>query len=91
MSQDTETLQVLLVNYLQSRELKWKKGEQNIFTHFPKDSNCDFCMKTKRSRASCRRRAGAVVPPRTGNFGAAFSMNEVNHATIIDTPLWCKT
>ena len=37
-------------------------GEQSVHTHFPKDPNCDICLKTKITRASCRRRAGTVVP-----------------------------
>ena len=35
---------------------------------FPKDPNCDICLKTKITRASCRRRAGTVVP-RAEKFG----------------------
>ena len=37
-------------------------------THFPKDPNCDICLKTKITRASCRKRAGTVVP-RAAIFG----------------------
>ena len=37
-------------------------GKQSVCTHFPKDPNCDICLKTKITRASCRRRAGTVVP-----------------------------
>ena len=37
-------------------------SEHNIFTHFPKDWNCDICLSTKITRASCRRRTGTVVP-----------------------------
>ena len=29
--------------------------------HFPKDPNCDICLKPKITRPSCRRRAGTVV------------------------------
>ena len=43
-------------------------GKHSIFTHFPKDRNCDICLKSKTTRASCRRRSGIVVP-RTENFG----------------------
>ena len=35
-------------------------GKHSIYTHFPKDPNFDICMKTKRTRASCRRRAGTI-------------------------------
>ena len=37
-------------------------GKHSVFTHFPKDPNCDICLKTKITRASCRRRTGTVVP-----------------------------
>ena len=43
-------------------------GKHSVYTHFPKDSNCDICLKTKITRASCRRRAGTVVP-RAENVG----------------------
>ena len=39
-----------------------------VKTHFPKDPNCDICQKTKITRASCRRRAGTIVP-RAEHFG----------------------
>ena len=37
-------------------------GKHSVYTHFPKDINCDICLKTKITRASCRRRTGTVVP-----------------------------
>ena len=37
-------------------------GKHSSYTHFPKDPKCDVCLKTKMTRASCRRRAGTVVP-----------------------------
>ena len=43
-------------------------GKHSIYAHFPKDPNCDICLKTKITRTSCRRRTGAVVP-RAENFG----------------------
>ena len=43
-------------------------GKHSVFTHFPKDPNCEICFKTKLTRASCRRRAN-VVMPRAENFG----------------------
>ena len=43
-------------------------SKQNIFTHVPKDQNCDICLRTKITRASCRRRTGTVVP-RAETFG----------------------
>ena len=43
-------------------------SKHNIFAHFPKDQNCDVCLRTKITRASCRRRTGTVVP-RVENVG----------------------
>ena len=37
-------------------------GKHSVYTHCPNDPNCDICLKTKITRASCRRRAGTVVP-----------------------------
>ena len=37
-------------------------GKHSVCTHFAKDPNCDICLKTKITRASCRRRAGTVAP-----------------------------
>ena len=70
-------------------------GKHSVFTHFPKDPNCDICLKTKITRASCRRRAGTVVP-RAEHFGGLTTadhkiLSEVNLAIIIDMPWWYKT
>ena len=43
-------------------------GKHSFFTLFPKDRNCDICLRTKISRASCRKRTGTVVPG-AENFG----------------------
>ena len=45
-----------------------RSGTHSVFTHFPKDPNCEICLKTKIFRASCRRRANAVMP-RAENVG----------------------
>ena len=37
-------------------------GKHNVYTHFPKDPNCDICLKTEITRAYDRRRTGRVVP-----------------------------
>ena len=37
------------------------RSKQSIYTHFTKDRNCDMCLRTKITRASCRRRTGTVV------------------------------
>ena len=43
-------------------------GKHNVYTHFPKDRNCEICKRTKITRAPCRRRNGGAVP-RADNFG----------------------
>ena len=43
-------------------------GKHNVFSHFPKDRNCEICERTKITRAPCRRRNGEAVP-RADNFG----------------------
>ena len=43
-------------------------GKHSVYTHFPKDRNCEICMRTKITRAPCRRRNGGAVP-RAENFG----------------------
>ena len=37
-------------------------GKHSVYTHFPKDRNCEICQRTKITRAPCRRRIGGVVP-----------------------------
>ena len=37
-------------------------GKHSIYTHFPKDKNCDICMRTKITRTLCRKRTGAAMP-----------------------------
>ena len=43
-------------------------GKHSVYTHFPKDPNCEICQRTKITRAPCRRRSGGAVP-RAENFG----------------------
>ena len=43
-------------------------GMHSVYTHFPKDRNCEICQRTKITRAPCRRRNGGAVP-RADNFG----------------------
>ena len=64
-------------------------GKHSVYTHFPKDRNCEICQRTKIKRAACRRRIGGAVP-RAENFGdlitadQKFSVKVVNLETIID-------
>ena len=65
-------------------------GKHSFFAHFAKDGNCDICLRTKISRAPCRKRISSVVP-RADNVGdllqriTKFSVKDVNLDTIIDT------
>ena len=43
-------------------------GKHSIYTHFPKDRNCEICQRTKITRTPCRRRNGGAVL-RAENFG----------------------
>ena len=55
-----------------SVELTFKRredlGKHSVYTHFPKDRNCEICERTKITRAPCRRRNGGAVP-RAEKFG----------------------
>ena len=62
--QKIETFPVLLMNYIWSREQTYRV--HNIFSLFPTDRNCGICLRTKITRASCRRRTGTV---KAENFG----------------------
>ena len=50
-------------------------GEHSVFTHFPKDRNCEICKRTKITRAPCRRRNGEAVP-RAANFGDLITADQ---------------
>ena len=43
-------------------------GKHSVYTHFPKDRNCEIWQRTTITRAPCRRRNGGAVP-RAENFG----------------------
>ena len=57
-------------NEIQNILRQWQRnqGSTLLFTHFPKDRDCDVCLRTKISRAPCRRRAGEALP-RAEKFG----------------------
>ena len=71
-------------------------GKHIVFTHFPKDPNCEICLKTKITTASCRIRANAVVP-RSENSGDLMTAdhNVLSEGTESrknhHMPWWCKT
>ena len=39
-----------------------QKRKHSIYTHFPKDRNCDVCLRTKITRFPCRRRNEGSIP-----------------------------
>ena len=43
-------------------------GKHSVYTHLPKDRNCEICKRTKITRAPCRRRNGEAVR-RADKFG----------------------
>ena len=43
-------------------------GKHSVYTHFPRDRNCEICQRTNITRAQCRRRIGGAVP-RAENLG----------------------
>ena len=60
-------------------------GKHSVYTHFPKDPNCDTCLKTKITRASCRRRPfkhatsdrNLLMPSRRRGFSATAESRQV--------------
>ena len=50
------------------RPTKVASRKHSIYIHFPKDPNCEVCLRTKMTRAPCRRRTGEA-PPRAEKFG----------------------
>ena len=52
-------------------------GKHSIYTHFPKDRTCDICLRTKITRAPCRKRTGTVVP-RAENVGDLVTPSLLN-------------
>ena len=52
-----------------------------VYTHFPKDRNCEICKRTKITRAPCRRRNSGAVP-RAENFGD-FDNSRPQYAVVV--------
>ena len=50
-------------------------GKHSVYKHCPMDPDCDVCLKTKITRASCRRCAGTVVP-RAEHFGELITADQ---------------
>ena len=55
-------------------------GKHRVYTHFPKDRNCEICQRTKITRAPCRRRNGGAVL-RAENFG---DLRTADHKVLSD-------
>ena len=45
-----------------------KSRKHSIYTHFPKDRNCEVCLRTQIAKSLCRRHTGKAVP-RAEKFG----------------------
>ena len=56
-------------------------GKHSVYTHFPKDRNCEICQRTKITRAPCRRRNGGSVR-RAENFGGLIT---ADHKVLSDS------
>ena len=53
-------------------------GKHSVYTHFPKDRNCEICKRTNITRAPCRRRNGEAVP-RAEKFGDLMAADHKVH------------
>ena len=64
-------------------ELRGKvvSGKHSIYTHFPKDRNCEIRQRTKITRAPCRRRVGGAVP-HAENFGDLITADHTGQSSI---------
>ena len=84
-------LMTLIRNGLQ----KWHPGSTVFLLTSQKIENCEVCLRTKMTRALCRRRTGEAVP-RAEKFGGLItadhkvSTRKVNLETITDTQSWDK-
>ena len=72
-----------------------KSRKHSIYTHFPKDRNCEVCLRTQITRALCRRSTGEALP-RAKTLVTWWrqiirsSTKDVNLETIAGTLSWCK-
>ena len=77
------------------RPTKVASRKHSIFSHFPKDRNCEVCLRTKMTRAPCRRRTGEAVP-RAEEFGELITADHKvfngngDLETTTDTQSLCK-
>ena len=68
--EDTEILAPAHISHDSDLEslTKVASRKHSIYTHFSKDRNCEVCLRTKITRALCRRRIGEAVLL-AGKFG----------------------
>ena len=62
--------------------------KHSVYTHFPKDRNCETRKRTKITRAPCRRRNGGAVL-RAENFGDLITADHKVLSDICES--WCRT
>ena len=56
------------------------KQKHNIYSHIPKDPNCEFCLRTKMTRVPCTRRAGEAL-----HWAAKFGdLTTADHRVLIE-------
>ena len=67
---DTELLAPAHISHDSDSERPTKvvSRKHSIYIHFPEDRNCEVCLRTKMTRAPCRRRTDEAVP-RAEKFG----------------------
>ena len=58
---ETHVPHILLKEKVMLQKWRHKKRTHSMFSHFPKDRNCDICLRTKITRALCRGRIGEPV------------------------------
>ena len=75
---------------------KVASGERSIFTHFPKDRNCEVCKRTKITKAPCRKRTsnpvlraehcgGLITRDHKVLSGGCVSRKHHRHAVVVTT------
>ena len=60
------------------RPTKVVSRKHSVYTHFPKDRNCEICKSTKITRAPCRKRTGEASRFRVA-LQYAWCVNRFSH------------
>ena len=68
-----------LVDFTENLEIAEVLAAAEIYPehHIPLDRNCEVCLRTKMTRALCRRRTGEAVP-RAKKFGDLITADHKN-------------